>query len=431
MSISKIKISNFKSFEDLEIDLNNLNILIGGNASGKSNFVQIFQFIRDIYRYDLRNAISIQGGIEYLRNINIGSSKNFKLDIYLKDLNFGILVKKKDKKYGIEYNKGNYGFELKFKKEKPGFDVINDHLILDYTLVELNKVKESEEFAEIDDDSKREKIGTGTISFSSNGEDEDIKFELKNTDNILEKEDIITESLLKSIKKRMNAEDLIINTTLSFVPCPMLGRNFDRVLIYDLDPKLCKKAISITGKADLEENGSNLPIVLQHILENPDKEKKLSNLVTDLLPFVSKLDVERFVDTSLILKLRETYSNNKDLPATLLSDGTINITALIVALYFEGGVLNIFEEPERTIHPNLIPKLLEMFKEASEKKQIILTTHNPQLVKNADLKDLFFISRDEKGISRINKLEDKKEVKIFLENQIGIDELFINNLLGV
>lgn len=46
MSIKKIKVTNFKSFKDLEIILDKFNVLIGANASGKSNFVQICQTIR-------------------------------------------------------------------------------------------------------------------------------------------------------------------------------------------------------------------------------------------------------------------------------------------------------------------------------------------------------------------------------------------------
>ena len=46
--ISKIKIHNFKNFKDLEIDLNRFNVVVGQNASGKSNFKKIFSFLNDI-----------------------------------------------------------------------------------------------------------------------------------------------------------------------------------------------------------------------------------------------------------------------------------------------------------------------------------------------------------------------------------------------
>ena len=79
--IKRIKATNFKSFENLDIELGKFNVLIGANASGKSNFVSIFKFLRDIVTSGLDNAISMQGGIEYLRNMNIGASKDLSIKI--------------------------------------------------------------------------------------------------------------------------------------------------------------------------------------------------------------------------------------------------------------------------------------------------------------------------------------------------------------
>ncbi|NTV46851.1 MAG: AAA family ATPase, partial [Chlorobiales bacterium] len=42
MPIKSIRVSNFKSFKELELPLNHFNVLIGANAAGKSNFLQIF-----------------------------------------------------------------------------------------------------------------------------------------------------------------------------------------------------------------------------------------------------------------------------------------------------------------------------------------------------------------------------------------------------
>ncbi len=48
MAIKRIRVRNFKSFKDLEVELGKFNLLIGANASGKSNFIRIFEFLRDI-----------------------------------------------------------------------------------------------------------------------------------------------------------------------------------------------------------------------------------------------------------------------------------------------------------------------------------------------------------------------------------------------
>ena len=73
MAIKKIQVSNFKSFKDLNIELGTFNVVIGANASGKSNLTQIFKFLKDIEENSLNDAISMHGGLESLRNLKIGS----------------------------------------------------------------------------------------------------------------------------------------------------------------------------------------------------------------------------------------------------------------------------------------------------------------------------------------------------------------------
>ena len=81
MSIKRIKVTNFKSFDELDVELGDFNVLIGANASGKTNFINIFNFVRDIMNFGLKNAVSMQGDAEYLRNININSNKNFSVEV--------------------------------------------------------------------------------------------------------------------------------------------------------------------------------------------------------------------------------------------------------------------------------------------------------------------------------------------------------------
>lgn len=79
--LSESKVTNFKTFAEETIELNNLNIVIGGNASGKSNLVQLFKFLRDIRTHGLINEISLQGGTEYLVNRNIGFEHPFSVEM--------------------------------------------------------------------------------------------------------------------------------------------------------------------------------------------------------------------------------------------------------------------------------------------------------------------------------------------------------------
>ena len=69
--IKQIILSNFKSFNHVEIALDKFNVLIGANASGKSNFIQILKFLNNITKHGLKSAISMQGGAKFIKNLNL------------------------------------------------------------------------------------------------------------------------------------------------------------------------------------------------------------------------------------------------------------------------------------------------------------------------------------------------------------------------
>jgi hypothetical protein len=68
--------------------------------------------------------------------------------------------------------------------------------------------------------------------------------------------------------------------------------------VYDIDPKAPKRASPITGKAELESDASNLAIVLGSLLQSRTRKRQLTNLLSDLLPFVGGLGLETFADKS-------------------------------------------------------------------------------------------------------------------------------------
>ena len=206
--------------------------------------------------------------------------------------------------------------------------------------------------------------------------------------------------LLHDIGRKFGARHL--GHKLDFMMPPMFNTN-SFIKIYDFDPRLMKASGSITSKRRLEEDGSNIANVLQLILRSKSKKKKLLNLLCDSLPFIEQIDVQNNVDKSVSYRIKEKY-NNKTFYSDFLSDGTVNMLALIIALYFDGesGII-IIEEPERNLHPQLMSKIVEMAKEVSKEKQIIITTHNPELVKYSDINDILFAKRTVEGFTKISK----------------------------
>ena len=269
-------------------------------------------------------------------------------------------------------------------------------------------------------------IGKGEIRVKSSGGN--ISYELEIPDGCpIRKQDIFP----SLFRRRTIPEKTLLLETPYAQPLPHVEKFFDRIAIYDIDPKLPKKGVVMTGRSELDEDAGNLALVIKALSENPEKKRKLSNLLRDVLPFIEEFSVEKFMDVSLVLTLRERYARTKNLPASSISDGTITIFAFIIALYFENKPFVIIEEPVIHIHPFLVSRLISMMKEASQQKQLMITTHSSEVVKHASLDDILLISRDSEGFSVLSRPADKDEVKSFLANEIGIEELYIQNLLGL
>lgn len=416
MPIREISVSNFRSFRELRIEPDNFNIIIGSNASGKSNLIQIFKFLRDIAKYGLNNAISLQGGVEYLRNTNIGAKQPFSFRILyvLEEKREDVIGLKETLPVTFEPYEVLYEFALTFAEQGEGFEITRDLLVITGTFALPGASGENTR-------------GMGSLSLSRS--DDSISYQVTPPDEMNLRDEEIFPHYFQ--RHKLPPAWLIMNLTLPVPGIPPLERIFRGMKVFDFDPWLLKRAVPIMGKTELEKDGSNLAIVIKNILEDPAKKAEFLTLIHDTLPFVEEVEVEKFMDMSLFLKLKEVYSRNKYLPASVVSDGTINIMALIIALYFEKRPVTVIEEPERNIHPYLISRLVEMLKDASRTKQVIVTTHNPEMVKHVDLGDLLLISRDKEGFSRVVRPGTKKEIRAFLEHDIGIEELFIQNLLGM
>ena len=64
-NLNTIEVKGYQSIKDQQIPLANMNVLIGQNGAGKSNFISLFKFLRNIFEGRLKN-ISLKSGAENL-----------------------------------------------------------------------------------------------------------------------------------------------------------------------------------------------------------------------------------------------------------------------------------------------------------------------------------------------------------------------------
>ena len=435
MLIKRITLQNFKNFERLEIDLNNINIIVGANASGKSNFIQSIRFLRDIQKYGIENAISLQGGFEYLQNIQLKGQENTLISVDFQPQGATIVGETPfDSLILSQYKTINYSIEISSKKNNK-YEIANEELTITTELKELDetiakqKNLNKEEFFKntffLINQTFSLKNSKGKFKLLPQSKENSIKLILKNQQEYsFDLNEIRMFPLPFSL---LNGNNQLQKTIIEQFPLPLF--DLSDIGIYEFDLKNSKKPALITAKAELEENGENLAIVIKNILENKEQTRKFSNLLTDILPFIKELDFEKSYDKSLLYKVKEKYNPNTFIPSSLLSDGTVSIASILTALFFENKKLAIFEEPEQGVHPSLIAKLMQLFYDASTEKQIIITTHNPEIIKHTKIEDLLLICRNDNGFASLIKPSENEMVKSFLENELGIDQLYVQNLL--
>ncbi len=143
------------------------------------------------------------------------------------------------------------------------------------------------------------------------------------------------------------------------------------------------------------------------------------------------------------IDVQETFGNyligfqeeTQDIGIDIVSDGTINLLATITALNQkeDNSILLAFDEPERYLHLKAINYLLDSFR--ASKKQILITTHSTEILKNANLEEIIFIYRDSDGDTQSLKatyildLKGKME-RLGYERPLSLDELIADGIIG-
>jgi predicted ATPase len=119
----------------------------------------------------------------------------------------------------------------------------------------------------------------------------------------------------------------------------------------------------------------NLALVLNKI--RPKGRKRLLEALRALYPEIQDFNVQ--VDAGRVQLFLE--EGNYSVPATRLSDGTLRYLCLLAILcHPEPQPLICIEEPELGLHPDVLPELSRLLIEASERTQLIITTHSDILV---------------------------------------------------
>ena len=161
-----------------------------------------------------------------------------------------------------------------------------------------------------------------------------------------------------------------------------VAESFRDMRFLDLAPERMREP-SVPGSAVLGDGGENLSTVLQRICADERKRKVLAGWTSELTP----MDVEDFefpvdgYDGRIRLFIKER--NGEKVSAHSASDGTLRFLAMLAALLDEDSAgLYFFEEIDNGIHPARLSLLIDLIERQTRKGgiQVVATTHSPSFL---------------------------------------------------
>lgn len=338
--IREITLRNFLSFgQDVEpLQLLPLNVLIGPNGSGKSNLIEAFSVLRsttvptETKGSDLRTVLQKGGGVQEW--IWKGAPKqSASLDLVI-----------------------NLPHKVQPVRHVVKFKVINKAFQLDDERIENEEPSQGET-----DPFFFYRFQQGHPVILTSGER-----------RILKREQVELNSSI--LYQRRDPDNYPEITTLA--------ENYERFRLYREWSFGRSTVFREPQRSDmrndrLEEDFSNLGLVLNRLRKNPQTKRMILKHLDELYEGLTDVDV--IIEGGSV----QVFFTEGDfyVPATRLSDGTLRYLCLLAILCDpEPPPIICLEEPELGLHPDILPTVADLLVSASERTQLIVTTHSDIIV---------------------------------------------------
>jgi len=395
--INDIKLNNFLSFGDASerIKLGSLNVLIGKNSCGKSNLIEAFALLKALPK-DLPAPIRQGGGIrEWLWK---GSDK-----IPIAEINVSL----------------NYPGDSIPLRYRLNFTEVSQRLELVDEAIEC--VHKKEDWQPDVYFYYRYQEGSPVLNIQNS--------ETGNTDSrdrtqrTLRREDLdFNQSVLSQLKDPDQYPELTY-----------IGKQFLKIKLYrewnlgrNTPPRLPQ--IPDLPEDFLMEDMSNIGLVLNDLQHRPNIKK---TILEQLNIFYDEFDdITTKIHGGTIQIYLHEKNLNQPIPATRLSDGTLRFLCLLVILcHPEPPPLICIEEPELGLHPDILPYIANLLVKASEKTQLVVTTHSDILVDElTDVPDSVIVCEKYDGSTNMCRL-DADSLKVWID-KYSLGELWRSGEIG-
>lgn len=349
--IQSIRLRNVLSFGSAgqEIALQPLNVLIGPNAAGKSNLIEVLSLLQAAPK-DLAAPIHAGGGIaEWLwKGANRTGSPVAELDATINYPGAAVPLR----------------YRLQFTLRRHRMEIVDE------------AVENNERRHPTDRDVYffyRYQQGRPVLN---------VRTELDKAAGVaegrqprsLQREDINPEQSVLSQRKDPD----------QYPELTYLSEQFASMLLYrefnlGRSAALRKPQLPDLRSDVLADDGRNLALVLNNLQRMPATRQRLLTYLRKF--YAAAEDFLTIIQGGTVQLFIQEHGLHEPIPASRLSDGTLRYLCLLAILFQpEPPPLVCIEEPELGLHPDIIPTVAQLLMEAAERTQLIVTTHSDTLV---------------------------------------------------
>jgi len=335
--LKRVTLRNYKSIGHCRVTLGDLSIFVGPNGAGKSNFIDAIRLVSDALRSSLEYAIRLRGGIGEVRRRSSGHPNHFNVHL-LVDLHGG----------------RDAAFSFQIGAQPKGGFVVQREL----------------------------------ASISQHGFDPAF-YEVKSGKVV---------SVSNQIKDppKVSPDRLFLTAVSGIEVFRPLYDALSTMGFYNINPAEIREPQPNDAGEILDRSGSNLASVIRRLqTDNPGALHRIETYLKQIVPGVSAVE-HKALGPRETLEFRQEMRNVKHpwrFFAAAMSDGTLRSLGVLTALFQSMNrasstiPLVAIEEPESTIHPAAASVVMDALLEASDKEQVLATTHSPDLLDHKAIKE--------------------------------------------
>jgi predicted ATPase len=354
--LTRVILKNYKSIAGCDVEFGSLVFLVGPNGSGKSNFVDALRFVADALRTSLDHAMRERGGINEVRRRSKGHPTHFGIRLEF-NLRTG--------------QTGHYAFRIG-ARPRGGYEVQTEELVVS----PIEPLPRPHSF----------RVRGGQVTSSVDA------------------------------PPPAQADRLYLVTASGLAEFRPIFDALSRMGFYNLNPDRVR-GLQKPDQGDLlARDGGNIASVIDQMEKRKDPAKaRIQEYLEKVVPGVRGV-THKGVGGMETLEFRQSVPGDPNpwkFPAASMSDGTLRALGILVALLQSkngdnGNVPLVgIEEPEVALHPAAAGVVLDALREASERTQVLVTSHSPDLLDDERLSTesiLAVVARD--GATLVAPLDD-------------------------